>query len=96
MNSSVTQAIKEQKIIELHYHNYRRTVEPHAYGRNSNGEEVLRCYQITGGSKSGERVGWKLLKIRDVFLLQVTSHCFIVRQDYKRGDSAMVFIFCEQ
>jgi hypothetical protein len=30
MNPTITQAIKERKIIELLYHGYARIVEPHA------------------------------------------------------------------
>jgi len=45
MNPAITQAIKEKKILELRYHGYARTVEPHAYGRDKGGDEILRCYQ---------------------------------------------------
>ena len=33
---------------------HRRVVEPHAYGRDEDGDEIIRCYQVAGGSASGE------------------------------------------
>lgn len=93
MNPTITQAIKEQKILELRYHGYARTVEPHAYGRDKGGNEILRCYQTSGGSESGEREGWKLLKVREVISLHLMNSEFLIRREYKRHDKAMVHIF---
>ena len=93
MNSTVIQAIQQRKLLELRYHGYSRIVEPHAYGRDKDGDEILRCYQISGGSESGERAGWKLLKVREVFSLHLTGDKFTVRPEYKRNDKAMVYIF---
>lgn len=52
MNQIVIQAIKERHILEFRYHGWSRMVEPHAYGRDKSGDEVLRCYQVAGGSVS--------------------------------------------
>ena len=93
MNITITQAIKEQKILELRYHGYARTVEPHAYGRDNSGDEILRCYQTSGGSESGEREGWKLLKVREVISLHSINGSFLIRREYKRNDKAMAYIF---
>lgn len=93
MNSTVIQAIRDRKILELRYHGYSRIVEPHAYGRDKDDDEILRCYQTSGGSESGERVGWKLLKVREVFSLHLTKDIFSIRPEYKRNDKAMVYIF---
>lgn len=93
MNPIVIQAIRERKILELRYHGYSRIVEPHAYGRDKNGDEILRCYQTSGGSESGERIGWKLLKLRDVFSLHLSKDIFSIKPEYKRNDKAMIYIF---
>lgn len=93
MNPSVTQAIQQRKVLELRYHGYSRMVEPHAYGRDKDGDEILRCYQISGGSESGERAGWKLLKVREVFSLHLTNNTFVARPEYKRNDKAMANVF---
>lgn len=93
MNPSVVQAIKQRKVLELRYHGYSRIVEPHAYGRDKDGDEILRCYQTSGGSESGERAGWKLLKVREVFSLHLTNNRFTALPEYKRNDKAMAYLF---
>lgn len=95
MGKMLCDAINERKIIELRYSGYSRVVEPYAYGRDKSGDEILRCFQISGGSESGERSGWKLLKVREIFALQSTSLSFGTRAEYKRGDKAMEYIFCQ-
>jgi hypothetical protein len=72
-----------------------RIVEPHAYGRDKGGDEILRCYQTSGGSESGERVGWKLLKIREACSFHLTDTSFSVRPEYKRNDKAMNHVFAQ-
>jgi len=81
--------------IELRYCGYVRTVEPHAYGRDKSGEEILRCFQVTGGSASGENSGWKLLKVADAQSIQKTKQGFSPRPEYRRNDRAMQFMFCQ-
>jgi len=93
VNTSVTQAIQQRKVLELRYHSHSRIVEPHAYGRAKDGDEILRCYQTSGGSESGQRAGWKLLKVREVFSLHLTNNTFAARPEYKRNDKAMAYIF---
>lgn len=95
MNKIIIAAIEKKLIIELRYHGYARIVEPHAYGRDKSGEEILRCYQVSGGSESGEREGWKLLKIRDIFSIHDVKKSFTQRQNYKKNDKAMEYMFCQ-
>jgi hypothetical protein len=93
MNTILIQAITDLKMVELRYQGYSRVVEPHAYGRDKNNDEIIRCFQTSGGSKSGENAGWKLLKVRDVYSSHLTNATFQARNDYKRKDSAMTYIF---
>ena len=79
--------------MELQYNGSSRLVEPHAYGRDKNGDEILRCYQVSGGSESGERTGWKLLKVGETYSIQLENDKFTVRDDYRRNDKAMIQIF---
>jgi hypothetical protein len=95
MNSILLQAIQQSTTVELRYHNYSRIVEPHAYGRDKDADEILRCYQTSGGSESGERVGWKLLKVREAFSIHTTGTSFSTRPEYKRNDKAMNHIFAQ-
>jgi hypothetical protein len=95
MNSVLLQAIQQAKVLELRYHGYSRIVEPHAYGRDKDGDEIVRCYQTSGGSESGERVGWKLLKVREAFSVHLTDTVFSARPEYKRNDKAMNHVFAQ-
>lgn len=95
MNQAICDAIQTMTILELRYHDYTRTVEPHAYGRDKAGDEILRCYQIAGGSQSGERVGWKLLKVAEIYASHKTKQTFKIRPEYRRNDSAMQYIFAQ-
>lgn len=95
MNSLIIEAVNERRCMELRYHGYSRVVEPHAYGRDKDGDEVLRCYQTSGGSVSGERAGWKQLKVRDVYSLHLLKEVFIARKEYKKGDKTMERIFAQ-
>lgn len=95
MNKTIEEAIQTRQLLELRYHGFSRIVEPHAYGRDKNGDEVLRCFQISGGSESGERTGWKLLKISEVFSLHNTTRNFIPRPEYRRNDKVIDYMFCQ-
>jgi len=95
VRNEIAEAIRERRLLELRYHGYNRTVEPHAYGRDKNGDEILRCYQVSGGSESGERVGWKLLKVADVYSIHNLTQTFIQRTEYKRDDKTMEYTFCQ-
>lgn len=95
MRIEISDAIEQRHLLELRYHGYSRTVEPHAYGRDKKGDEILRCYQTNGGSESGERVGWKLLKVADAFAIQLLKESFSQRSEYKRNDKAMDYIFSQ-
>lgn len=96
MNSLITTAIETKTLLELRYNGYSRIVEPYAYGRDKSGDEVLRCFQVRGGSVSGEKEGWKLLKVREIFSLHGTKETFNPRPEYRRGDKAMPHIFSQR
>lgn len=90
MNQSICQAISEKRLLSLSYHWGHRVVEPHAYGLNDNGHELLRVYQVSGASDSGKPSGWKLLRLDEVANIQLLDDFFHEpRQGYKRGDKAL-------
>ncbi|WP_124451995.1 hypothetical protein [Burkholderia sp. Bp8992] len=95
MNSAICSAISNKHLLELRYHGYSRLVEPYAYGREGGGVILLRCYQQSGGSESGQTTGWKLLKVAEIFLIQEINKSFNPRQTYRHNDKAMKFIFCQ-
>ena len=95
MNPVVCLAINERRVLELRYHGYSRIVEPHVYGEDKNSDEIIRCFQLAGGSESGERAGWKLLKLRDALVVHLAETRFEPPPDYRRNDKAVRRTFCE-
>lgn len=97
MNHLICQAIQQRKVIRLNYHWGFRLIEPHAYGSNDKGHELLRAYQVGGASDSGQPFGWKLFRLDEVHQLHVTEEDFSgPRTGYKRGDKALdKQIYCQ-
>lgn len=95
VNQLIFEAIRSKTVLELRYHGYSRLVEPHAYGLDKHDEPILRAYQVSGGSESGERSGWKLLKVDEIRSLHATGTRFVPRPDYRLNDEAMSLIFCQ-
>ncbi len=90
MNQEIINAIKNKQLIRLDYEPGVRIIEPHTYGRNRNGNELLRAYQTDGASASGEQENWKLFRIDRIESLEVLSETFDGPRDgYTNGDSAM-------
>lgn len=96
MNQTIVSAIQEKKCLSFMYNGHHRVVEPHCYGITTSGDEVLRCYQIRGGSSSGIVPDWKMMTIDKISVLTLTQDEFLgPRNEYKKGDKYMTRIFCE-
>ncbi len=89
-HADLCEAISGRRLVSLSYHGRDRIVEPHAYGRNSLGHELLRCYQESGGTGSGQSNGWKLLDLADALGIKILEERFEgPRQEYQRNDDAL-------
>lgn len=90
-------AMRLNKPLELSYDGLPRLVEVHAIGISSTGKHVLRVYQTSGDSVSGETPGWKLLNIGKIFdppkIIDTVS--MAPREGYQSGDKAMIEILNE-
>lgn len=96
MNATIVGAIQNKEVLSLVYDGISREVEPHTYGVNSRGNEVLRCYQVSGGHTSERSTEWDLLKVSKIVALAKTGARFAApRPGYKRGDRGMVTIYQE-
>jgi hypothetical protein len=97
MNSIICDAVHEHRLLRLNYHWGYRIVEPHAYGLNDNGHELLRVFQVSGASESGAHHGWKLLRVDEIHQLEILEEKFAgSRPDYRRSDKAMdQRIYCQ-
>jgi hypothetical protein len=94
MKQTISQAIREKKVLTFSYDGYPRTVEPHCHGITTAGNEALRCYQTAGGSSSGNVPGWHMMTVNKIMGLSVSQSEFSgPRSGYKRGDKGMSTIF---
>jgi len=84
-----------KQVIQFYYNGGSRLVEPCYYGMDKAGNELLRGYQISGYSKSGDTVGWKLFRASRISNLVVTGKHFTgIRDGYNPNDKAMTVIYC--
>jgi hypothetical protein len=96
MRQMIIQSIRNRELIGFNYDGYPRTVEPHAYGVTSKGKEVLRAYQIAGGSSSGAVRSWRLFEVSRMNGFHLDGDGFSApRQGYSRNDSAMETIYAQ-
>lgn len=89
-------AIDKKKLMSLTYDGVERLVEVHAVGISGQNNPVMRVFQISGGSQSGEKDGWKLMKLSKAAnfrLMDFPSEA--PREGYAADDSAMKEIFRE-
>ena len=95
---TIEEAIAHKRVLLIRYEGWsaERAIEPHAYGIDSEGKELLREWQEFGASESGERTGWKLFSISKILSMQPTQSVFSgARPGYKRGDTAMQRIYAQ-
>ncbi len=97
MNLLIKQAISEKKLLSVYYGPGYRTVEPCAYGAGTDGQHLLRAFQTSGASASGEHVNWKLFRVDRLRQISILDRSFLGgRPDYRRNDRAMTRgIFCQ-
>jgi hypothetical protein len=89
-------AIRDRSVVDLRYDWGHRRVEPHVYGLNKDGHELLRAFQTGGHSESRQRFGWKLFRVDEIQSLHVTGERFKgPRRGYNRADPAITQIYAQ-
>jgi len=95
MNQNICSAIRDKRIITFYYDGGLRKNEPYCHGVTKKGNEVLRAFQISGYSRSGNPIGWKLFSVSKISNLKILDETFQSnRRDYNPNDHAMSRIFC--
>ncbi len=77
MNQIICDAIHNRCVLKFTYEGHPRVVEPHAYGLSLAKNEVIRCYQTGGTSRSGRVPDWSLMKVNQIESLIVTEKHFV-------------------
>lgn len=95
MNTDICKAIAGRRVLEIWYDGGTRIVEPHCHGFSTAGNEVVRAYQSSGYSNSGERSAWKMLKVAEIGSLKETGAVFTQnRPGYNPQDKGIASVHC--
>src|SRR5688572_28953754 len=89
-------AIRRRSLVMFEYGDLIRVVEPHRFGINSAGHEMLSGWLRAGYSRSDPAGGWRNYLLSDVSALQVLDAPFVgARPGYAAHDSRMREVYCE-
>src|SRR5215208_1675863 len=89
-------AIRRRSLVMFEYGDLNRVVEPHRFGINSAGHEMLSGWLRAGYSRSDPAGGWRNYLLSDVGALQVLDAPFAgTRPGYAPHDPRMREVFCE-
>lgn len=99
MNQQIWDAIASRHTLSFRYEDelaLRRT-EPHAYGINGVGEEVLFVWQLSGPSDSSPfQPGWRVFSTDDLQDIEVNAEVFSgPRPDYTSDGVPIEQIYCQ-
>jgi hypothetical protein len=96
VNPLLVAAILNRSVVHLRYDWGHRVVEPHVYGLNKDGHELLRAFQTGGYSESRRSFGWKLFRADEIENLHFPGETFKrSRRGYKRKDPAITRIYAQ-
>lgn len=96
MRNEIIQAINDRHRLVLRYKGAERVVEPHACGINRPGNEVLSCFQVSGGSGSASSNPWKLLLLNEITDLTISPETFPEpREAYVRNSELLIQVFAQ-
>jgi len=96
MKTAVCSAISSRRLVEFYYRGGVRLVEPFCLGEIGPGDEgTLLCYQVSGYTRFGEPVGWKLYRFSEISKLEVVNENFTgTRPGYDPGNLEMTTVYC--
>ena len=90
MQSVLIAAIEGRRLVSIWYDPGVRVVEPHALGYGSDGQLLLRAFQIEGASASNAPFNWKLFRLDRMRDARFNGRTFPApRPGYNRDDPAM-------
>jgi hypothetical protein len=95
MKALIIKAIADRAVASVGYGGSSRLVEPHTYGVNNAGHEVVSCFQ-TRDSKSSFGTGWRTLLVADIGSFSLTKDVFTSnRPGYVRNGRSFREIFAQ-
>ena len=96
LHARLCAAITRRSLVMFEYGDLIRVVEPHRFGVNSAGHEMLSGWLRAGYSRSDPAGGWRNYLLSDVSALQVLDAPFAgTRPGYVAHDPRMREVYCE-
>jgi hypothetical protein len=96
LHAQLCSAITKRSLVMFEYGDLIRVVEPHRYGVNSAGHEMLSGWLRAGYSRSDPAGGWRNYLLRDIHALQVLDAPFAgTRPGYAAHDQRMPRVYAE-
>ena len=90
MLSVLIAAIEGRRLVSVWYDPGVRVVEPHALGYGSDGQLLLRAFQVAGASISDQPFHWKLFRLDRMRDARLNGKSFRKpRPEYQRDDCVM-------
>lgn len=87
MREEILEAVQARREIKLVYEGQERLVDPHCFGRNKLGNDVVRAYQ------HGPASGWRLFRLDRIGKVEDTGLPFVPQPTYRRDDATMESIY---
>ena len=91
---ALIQAIREKHVVSFFYDGYQRTVEPHALGIDTQDNEALCAWQLTG--KPGAFPAWRFYLVSKMNGITVQASTFPRPRDgYSKNDERLRNIYAQ-
>ena len=97
---TIIRAIRESRVLYVDYYDPRgeRRVEPHACGISERGNDVVRVFQVSGPSRSGQGADvWRMMRLDRICGIALCDDTFEPRlvEGYSRDDDNMTYIYAQ-
>jgi predicted DNA-binding transcriptional regulator YafY len=91
----ICEAITCKRLLQFSYKNHTRVVEPHIFGKDSAGHNILSAYLVRGYSESRKPPDWRFFRLSDIMLLRMLDDNFLgPRNGYNPGHPRMHKVYC--
>jgi hypothetical protein len=95
MRLQICEAIKRKRLLMFGYGDFVRVVEPHLFGLNSAGHEMLSAWLRPGLSRTDPEGGWRNYLTSEITNLQMLDETFAgQREGFNAQDPRMREVFC--
>ena len=95
MRPLICEAIRKRRLLMFGYGDSIRVVEPHLFGINSAGHEMLSAWLRPGHSRSDPDGGWRNYLTSEIVNLQLLDEAFDgPREGFNAADPRMREVFC--